>query len=95
MKFYAYKPNEHGGEPLGSGNKLIFELGTLRGAVKRCERYLGTNYRLYIYSNFYDDKTFRLVHTGYTVSPHAPECTCNLCTYGYNKCQWLFNASEY
>jgi hypothetical protein len=63
MKFYAYIPTEEGKEPIGSGNSLLFELKTVRGAINRSIRYLKTdNIRVYTYWNFYDDKTFRLVY---------------------------------
>lgn len=60
MKFYAYIPDKNDNEPLGTEGKLLFELKTINGAIKRCEKYLKV-YRLYTYTNFYDDKTFRLL----------------------------------
>jgi hypothetical protein len=60
-KFYAYVPNENGKEPLGTFNKLLFELKTLRGAVNRCSKIFKKSYRLYTYTNFYDEKTFTLI----------------------------------
>jgi len=63
MKFYAYKWDVPlGTEPLGTDGKLLFELKTVRGAMNRCKRYLKTSdFRLYTYTNFYDDKTFKQV----------------------------------
>jgi len=61
MKFYAYKPTKDGKEPVGGDRKLLFELKTVRGAHNRARGALGSNYRLFRYTNFYDDKTFREV----------------------------------
>jgi hypothetical protein len=60
MKFYAYIPTVRGKEPTGSANKLLFELRTIEGAIRRAKRILNTdNFQLYSYSNFYDNKTFK------------------------------------
>lgn len=61
MKFYAYKPTSSGGEPMGTEHKLLFELKTIAGAHRRARRYLGKSYRLYTYTNFYADRTFKRV----------------------------------
>ena len=61
MKFYAYKPTKEGKEPIGSDRRTLFELKTIQGAHKRARSVLGPNYRLFRYTNFYDDKTFRQV----------------------------------
>lgn len=63
MKFYAYIPREDGTEPMGTDHTTLFELKTIKGAIKRAGRSLNSLYfRLYTYQNFYDDKTFRLVY---------------------------------
>ena len=61
MKFYAYIPTKDGKEPMGTADKLLFELKTTRGAIKRTRKHLGPRYMLFRYTNFYDDKTFRRV----------------------------------
>jgi hypothetical protein len=63
MKFYAYIPTESGDEPLGTFNKLLFELKTVRGAITRAKRIFKTdNFKVFWYNNFYDDKTFHRVY---------------------------------
>ncbi len=59
MKFYAYKPTKEGKEPLGSMNCILFELKTIRGAKARAKRNFKDNFKLFSYTNFYDDKTFK------------------------------------
>jgi len=61
MKFYAYIPTVDGEEPVGTFSRVLFELKTVRGAKRRAERLLGSNYKLFQYTNFYDDKTFRRI----------------------------------
>ena len=71
MKFYAYKPRtdgiDHGGPtgnaPMGTEGQLLFELKTKAGAIRRARRLLGSSFVLFTYWNFYDDATFRRVHT--------------------------------
>ena len=38
MKFYAYIPDKNGDEPLGTENRILFELKTTQGAIKRSSR---------------------------------------------------------
>ena len=58
MKFYAYKQDVGlGKEPLGTDGRMLFELKTVAGAIRRCRSY-GYS-RLFSYSNFYDDGTFK------------------------------------
>ena len=61
MKFYAYVPTKEGREPVGGDRKLIFELKTVAGAHKRARSVLGARYRLFTYTNFYRESTFRKV----------------------------------
>jgi len=70
MNFYSYTtetPNMPGlaDEPLGSGGRaIISDLKTVRGAVNRMKKVSpGKNFKVFAFTNFYDDKTFRLVHT--------------------------------
>jgi hypothetical protein len=63
MKFYAYLPDENGQEPFGTFNRLMFELKTIQGAIRRCNRIFKSKvpngkYKLFRYTNFYDEKTF-------------------------------------
>lgn len=60
MKFYAYIMDKDGKEPFGTANRLLFTLKTINGATNRCFRiFKGKPYKLFSYTNFYDDKTFR------------------------------------
>jgi hypothetical protein len=70
MQFYSYTtetPNTPGlsDEPVGSGGRSIDrDLKTVRGVVRRLERvWSGKSFKVFAFTNFYDDKTFRLVHT--------------------------------
>jgi hypothetical protein len=66
-KYYATLVID-GKEPLGSDRKLLFELKTDDGAIRRAKRYLARHgtVRVYRYRNFYDDKTFtRIYESGY------------------------------
>ena len=63
MKFYACVPDEKGNEPLGTAGKFLFELKTVGGAIRKRLRFYGNKtFRLYNYTNFYRDSTFRLLH---------------------------------
>ena len=64
-KFYAYAgDHKFGEEPLGTSGKIIFELQTMAGARRRARSMLGEAYRLYTYTNFYNDETFKEVGRG-------------------------------
>ena len=65
MKFYAYIPTYNGLEPMGTGNKILFELKTNAGAIKRCRRVLGDYWRLFNYKEFYDNATFTQIKISY------------------------------
>jgi hypothetical protein len=68
MKYYAYRgADELGSEALGTDNKILFELKTDAGARRRARLMLGPAYRLYRYTNFYDDNTFSEVRGGGSV----------------------------
>jgi hypothetical protein len=63
VKFYAYIPDKQNNEPLGTFNRALFELKTVKGAIKKCKNNFKTdNFRLFSYTNFYDDKTFRDIY---------------------------------
>lgn len=59
MKYYAYVPTEEGEEPMGTANRIKFQLKTNRGAIRRAKRVLGDNFCLFTYTNFYNDLTFK------------------------------------
>jgi len=71
MKFYAYISREGyfyaghpktGDAPVGTENQLLFELKTVAGAHKRADRVFKSRpYKLFRYSNFYDENTFHQV----------------------------------
>lgn len=63
MNFYAYEPDKNGNEPMGTEGRVLFELKTTRGAIRRAfRRFSGRPFRLYKYTNFYNDKTFTLIY---------------------------------
>lgn len=64
MKFYCYKGDaELGSEPLGSDNRLIWhDLKTIGSARNRAKKiFKGASFRLYSFTNFQDNKTFKEV----------------------------------
>ena len=63
MNFYAYKgTHDLGKEPLGSDNRMIWRgLKTPRSPKKTCRELWGDNFRLFSFTNFYDDTTFQRV----------------------------------
>jgi len=58
IAFYAYLPNHDGTEPVGTDRRILFQLKTRRGGIRRAIRLLGVNVVVKIYQNFYDDSTF-------------------------------------
>lgn len=60
-KYYAFKPDDQGKEPMGTQNRLLFELKTDMGAIRRAVRVLGQTAKVFQYANFYDAKTFRCI----------------------------------
>lgn len=58
MKFYAYLPDKNGKEPMGTANKVLFELTTNAGAIRRAKRLISKDAKLFRYTNFYDKTTF-------------------------------------
>lgn len=70
MQFYSYvtkTPNAPGmeDEPIGSdGRSIDRDLRTVRGVVNRLKRaWPDKSFKVFSFTNFYNDKTFRLVHT--------------------------------
>jgi len=67
MSFYAYIPRPDGTEPTGTTNKAIIrDLKTLNGVIKRLLTWHGWNeqpFRVFTFSNIYDDKTHKLIYT--------------------------------
>ena len=63
MTFYAYVPTDEGKEPMGTFNRILIELKTVNGAIRQAKRRLGTDkFRLFSYTNFYDEKTFKKLY---------------------------------
>ena len=70
MQYYSYvtenpcSPNWID-EPVGSGGRSIDrDRKTLRGVVNRLKKaWPGKSFKVFTFSNFYDPKTFRQVHT--------------------------------
>lgn len=64
MNYYAYVPTSEGKEPIGTGNRMIMHLKTLRGAVNRAKKVWGEkSFVVKTFTNFYDEKTFKTVYT--------------------------------
>jgi hypothetical protein len=64
-QFYCYKGlHDLGSEPCGTEGRHIFHnLKTLRGAINRVNKwYKYGHFKIYSFTNFYDDKTFKLVY---------------------------------
>ena len=69
MNFYSYiteTPDAPGqtDEPVGgSGRAIDRDLKTIRGVVRRLEKaWPSKSFKVFSFTNFYDDSTFRLVH---------------------------------
>jgi hypothetical protein len=69
MEFYCYitKTPEAPGladEPIGTEGRTIHrDLKTVRGVTNRMRRlWPGKSFKVFSFTNFYDDKTFRNVH---------------------------------
>lgn len=71
MQFYSYfteTPDAHGlsDDPLGcaGGSFIDRDLKTVRGMVRRLQKARpGKSFKVFTFTNIYDPKTFRLVHT--------------------------------
>ena len=70
MQFYSYvtkTPNAPGmeDEPIGSDGRTIDrDLKTVRGVVRRLQKaWPGKSFKVFTFTNIYDPKSFRLVHT--------------------------------
>ena len=66
MKFYAYIPDKNGNEPMGTGNKTLFELKTIRGAIRRAYKVLKIPVYermivMFSYTNFYNNDTYKRI----------------------------------
>lgn len=67
MKYYAYKTStpyqkDMGDEPTGTFGRMLFELKTDAGAVRRCRRlWPNSSWKVYGYTNIYRDNTYFLV----------------------------------
>jgi hypothetical protein len=62
MNFYVYRGHYPlGSEPLGTMGKSVWhDLKTQRGAIQRANRLYGLGgYKLYAFTNFYNNDTFR------------------------------------
>ena len=69
MQFYSYvtdTPFADGmtDDPIGTDRRTIDrDLKTVRGVVRRLQKaWPGKSFKVFAFTNFYDDKTFRLVH---------------------------------
>lgn len=61
-KYYAYIPTKEGKEPLGTRNRFKFQLKSDDNyAIKKARKQLGSRFRLFSYTNFYNDTTFILI----------------------------------
>lgn len=61
MQFYAFIPREDGSAPCGTeGQRIIKDLKTVKGAVNRLKGFSTWNskpFKLFTFSNLYDDST--------------------------------------
>lgn len=69
MQFYSYiteTPDAPGltDDPIAGDRRVIeWDLKTTRGAVARRRRlWEGKSFKVFSFTNFYDNKTFRLIH---------------------------------
>jgi len=61
MQYYAYKPDDSGKEPMGTSGRMLYELKTDKGAIRRAVRQYGQSARVFSFLNFYKNSTFRQV----------------------------------
>ena len=61
VNYYGYISREDGSEPTGSEGRILFTLKTKSGAIKRCQRVLGKRFKLYTYTNLYNNNTHILI----------------------------------
>jgi len=69
ISYYAFRPRADGTEPLGTTGRMLFELKTDNGAIRRARRVLGPSACVFRYRNFYNDATFT------RVNPEGFKCT--------------------
>jgi hypothetical protein len=69
MQFYSYvteNPKAFGltDDPLGTmGKSIDRDLKTVNGVVRRLRRaWPGRSFKVFTFTNFYDERTYRLVH---------------------------------
>ncbi len=62
MKYYAYLPNKDGTEPMGTDRKILFQLKTNSGAIRRAVRRFGHKVRIFTYRNFYAGSTYQQIY---------------------------------
>ena len=70
MQYYAYitdtpaAPNMTDDRIGGDGRLICRDLRTVKGVVRRATRsWPDRSFKVFAFTNFYDDRTFRLVHT--------------------------------
>ena len=63
MNFYGYEGKyELGKEPLGTFRKILWrDLRTVAGAKRRAAKLYGDNYRMFTFTNLYDEGTYQEV----------------------------------
>lgn len=67
MNFLAYRPDKNGNEPMGTADKCLWldrhsdGLKTTKGAIKRARRLIGTPFKLFSFTNIYDEKTYKKI----------------------------------
>lgn len=60
MKFYSYIPTLEGKEPMGTADRYIFELKTIRGAISRAKkRFYNKSFKLFAVWDIYDETTYK------------------------------------
>ncbi len=62
MNFYAYLPDSAGKEPMGTEHKLLVHNRKSYRFISYARRVLDNTCRVFSFTNFYNDKTFRQVY---------------------------------
>jgi len=61
-KYYVFRPNPQGNEPLGTSHHALFKLKTDAGAIRRARRIFGKSVKVFRYLDLYDKDTFVKIH---------------------------------
>jgi hypothetical protein len=62
MTYYAYSPDKDNKEPVGSDNRILCDYKHPTYAIRKCHRFFTSSFRLYSYTDFYDESPFKLIY---------------------------------